>query len=248
MILDLESFLLPLLLFLIAMLYSSVGHAGASGYLAVKAIIGIQPEIMRPSALALNILVATIATYKFYRVGSFSRGLFLPLIITSIPMAYLGGRLVLPEEFYKPVVGIILLFAAWRLFRTGRNGSDYEVQTPSMLLLLLFGGVLGLLSGLTGVGGGIFLSPLLLVFRWAPLKAISGVAAAFILVNSIAGILGVISNETTIQPTLFIWAFAVILGGLIGSEYGSKHFGNHTISILLALVLLIGGIKMILMI
>ena len=244
MALDLESIFLPLLLFLIAMLYSSVGHAGASGYLAVMAIIGIQPEIMRPSALALNILVATIATYKFYRVGSFSWGLFLPLIITSNPMAYLGGRLMLPEEFYKPVVGIILLFAAWRLFQTGKNGSDYEVRTPSMLLLLLFGGVLGFLSGLTGVGGGIFLSPLLLVFRWAPLKVISGIAAAFILVNSIAGILGVISIEKSMQPSLLFWALAVILGGMIGSEYGSKHLTNKTISILLSLILLIGGIKM----
>lgn len=241
---EIENLILPILLFLIALLYSSVGHAGASGYLAVMAIIGTSPEIMRPTALFLNILVSLIATYKFYKAGSFSWSIFIPLVITSIPMAYFGGRLLLPETFYKPLVGIILIFAAWRLVWSAKNGSDYIVQTPSKPILLIFGGILGFLSGGTGVGGGIFLSPLLVFLHWAPLKVISGVAAAFILVNSIAGILGVISVETPLQPSLLFWALAVILGGMIGAEYGSKRLGNKTISILLSLVLLIGGLKM----
>jgi uncharacterized membrane protein YfcA len=236
------------LLFLVAILYSSVGHAGASGYLAVMGLVGISAEIMRPTALALNIVVAVIATYKFYRSGSFSWRLFLPLIIMSIPMAYIGGRLELPEPIYKPLVGMILLFSAWRLIYQARNGSSYDVKKPPLLFLLLTGAGLGFLSGLTGVGGGIFLSPLLLLFKWAPIKVISGVAAGFVLVNSISGSLGVSSTLTQFHPTLPIWLLVVLLGGFIGAEYGSKRLGNTAIQRLLAIVLIIGGIKMIFMI
>ncbi|MDO9084728.1 MAG: sulfite exporter TauE/SafE family protein [Anaerolineaceae bacterium] len=248
MIVDFESALLVGLFFLAAVLYSSVGHAGASGYLAVMALVGIAPSIMKPTALALNILVAIIVLVKFYRVGSFSWRIFIPLVITSIPLAYLGGRLLLPEQYYKPLVGFILLFAAWRLIMTARNGSDYEIQKPSIPVLVIMGAVLGLLSGLTGVGGGIFLSPILVFFRWAPIKVISGVAAGFILVNSVSGIFGVLSTNIQFHPNLPILVIVVIIGGFIGAEYGSKHLGNKTIQRLLALVLIIAGIKMILMI
>ncbi len=245
---DFQSILITLLLFLVAVLYSSVGHAGASGYLAVMGLVGISPEIMRPTALALNIVVATIATIKFYRAGSFSWRILLPLVITSIPLAYIGGSIVLPENFYKPLVGLILLFSAWRLIHQARNGLPYEEKKPPYSLLLLTGAGLGFFSGLTGVGGGIFLSPLLLFLNWAPIKVISGVAAGFVLVNSISGILGVSSNLTQFHPTLPIWLLVVLVGGFIGAEYGSKRLGNKTIQWLLAIVLIIAGIKMILMI
>ena len=243
---DTEALLLACLLFFTALLYSSVGHAGASGYLAAMALAGVSPAIMKPTALALNICVAVIATFKFYRSGSFSWRLFIPLAITAIPLAYLGGRLSLPTHLYKPLVGVVLVYAAWRSFDTASGASSYEVRTPPLPLLMLVGAALGFLSGLTGVGGGIFLSPLLLFLRWAPLKVISGVAAAFILVNSVAGILGVMSSSTSFHPALPLWAVVVVVGGFIGAEYGSRRLRNPTIQRLLAVVLLVAGGKMML--
>jgi uncharacterized membrane protein YfcA len=243
--LDAESILLAALLLAAALLYSSVGHAGASGYLAAMALVGVSPAIMKPTALALNILVALITTFKFYRVGSFSWRIFIPLAITAVPLAYLGGRLSLPVHFYKPLVGAVLIYAAWRSVATASVASSYAIREPSVPVLLACGAVLGFLSGLTGVGGGIFLSPLLLFLRWAPLKVISGVAAAFILVNSTAGILGVMSSGAEFHPALPLWALVVVVGGYIGAEYGSRRLGNPTIQRLLALVLLVAGAKMI---
>lgn len=242
---DAEGIFLAVLLLLAAVLYSSVGHAGASGYLAVMALAGVSPAIMKPTALALNILVAVIATFKFYRVGAFSWRLFVPLAVTAIPMAYLGGTLSLPAHLYKPLVGVVLVYAAWRSFRTAPGASSYAVREPSALLLLACGAALGFLSGLTGVGGGIFLSPLLLFLRRAPVKVISGVSAAFILVNSTAGILGVMSSATTFHPALPLWGLVVVAGGFIGAEYGSRRLGNPAIQRLLGLVLLVAGGKMI---
>jgi uncharacterized membrane protein YfcA len=240
-----ESLVLAALLLVMALLYASVGHGGASGYLASMALLGISPAVMKPTALALNIIVAIIAVTKFYRVGAFSWKLFLPLAITAIPLAYLGGRLSLPVHFYKPLVGAVLLYAAWRSFDSAAAASMYEVRTASAPLLLMAGALLGFLAGLTGVGGGIFLSPLLLFMRWAPVKVISGVSAAFILVNSIAGIFGVMSANTSFHPALPLWAVVVMVGGYTGAEYGSKRLGNPAIQKLLSVVLLIAGLKMI---
>lgn len=239
-----QSIILALLLLLTALLYSSVGHAGASGYLAAMALVGVSPTVMKPTALALNILVAIIGTVKFYRVGSFSWRLFLPLAFAAVPLAYVGGRLTLPAHLYNPLVGAVLVYAAWYSFKTACHASDYDVKAVSVPVLLLAGGALGLLSGLTGVGGGIFLSPLLLFFRWAPVKVISGVAAAFILVNSIAAILGVLSTSTQFHPGLPLWALVVIVGGFIGAEFGSRRLGNARVQQVLALVLLVAGAKM----
>ncbi|MFA7293300.1 MAG: sulfite exporter TauE/SafE family protein, partial [Rhodocyclaceae bacterium] len=185
-----------------------------------------------------------IATVRFYRVGAFSWKLFLPLILASVPMAYLGGILTLPAHLYRPIVGVVLLYAAWRFFFTASK-SDYELAQPSLPLLLATGIILGFLSGLTGVGGGIFLSPLLLFLRWAPLKTISGTSAAFILANSLAGLAGVMSAGASLPPALPLWAGAAVIGGLVGAEYGSRRLGNTTIQKLLAVVLVIAGLKMV---
>ncbi len=241
---DLSVVLLALMIFLAATLYASVGHGGASGYLAAMALLGVAPEVMKPAALTLNVLVAGIATFKFYRVGAFSWRLFLPLIATSIPCAFIGGSLQLPGEIYKPLVGVVLIYAAGRSFFTAGNYQALEQPNISLPLLLVCGAAIGLLSGLTGVGGGIFLSPILLMLRWADTKVISGIAAAFIVVNSLAGLAGLVTQGATLPDGIGGWAIAAVLGGWLGAEYGSRKLTRPAIQRLLGVVLLIAGIKM----
>jgi uncharacterized membrane protein YfcA len=242
---DTQDIILSALIFLAATLYSSVGHAGASGYLAAMALLGVAPEVMKPTALALNILVALIASLKFYRAGAFSWQLLWPLALASVPFAYLGGTLTIPGQTYKILVGAVLVYAAWRSYRTAFQPAPTTRAHPPKFILLPLGAALGFLSGLTGVGGGIFLSPLLLFFRWAPMRVIAGISAVFILVNSIAGLLGAYAAAPDLPAALPYWALAAVTGGFIGAEFGSKRFGNPVIQKLLAIVLLIAGAKMI---
>jgi uncharacterized membrane protein YfcA len=230
------------LIFLAAVLYSSVGHAGASGYLAAMALFGLAPEVMKPTALTLNILVAVIATTKFYKAGCFSWTLFKPLALASVPFAFIGGAISLPGYLYKPIVGLVLLYAAYRLL--AGKGTKAEVSPPSRLPLVASGVVIGLLSGLTGVGGGIFLSPLLLFLGWAETRQVSGVAAAFILDNSTAALLGHYSAVSHVPGEVLAWAPAAILGGWIGAQYGSRRLPAPIILKLLSAVLLVAGLKM----
>lgn len=234
-----------ILFFLTALLYSSVGHGGASGYLAVMALAGFVPAIMKPSALFINILVSTIATVRFYRAGCFSWQLFLPFALASVPFAFYGGGLSLPAAIYRPIVGTVLLFAAFQLFRSSAKLASTAVKPVPVYLALLFGSGIGLLSGLTGVGGGIFLSPLLLLIGWANPRQTAGISAAFILVNSVGGIWGHLAIMDTLPPlpSLLMWSIAAIAGGLIGSAYGSRHFSNIALRRILAVVLVIAGLK-----
>lgn len=242
---EFDDIFLTVLIFVAALLYSSVGHGGASGYLAAMAFAGIAPEVMRPAALVLNVLVASIATLKYFRVGAFSWKLFWPFALASIPFAYIGGTLTLPGHIYKPLVGAVLVYAAWYSFRTAHRSIHAAAKQPHIAILILAGAVLGLLSGLTGVGGGIFLSPLLLYFRWAAVKVISGIAAAFILVNSISGLIGAMTVAPVLPAALPLWAIAAVIGGYAGAEYGSKRLDNPAIQKILAVVLVIAGAKMI---
>ena len=230
------------LIFLAAALYSSVGHAGASGYLAAMALFGLAPAVMKPTALILNILVAVIATLKFYRAGYFSWKLFQPLAFASVPFAFIGGVVSLPGYLYKPIVGWVLLYAAYRLL--AGKGVKPDVSPPTWRPLVASGAVIGLLSGLTGVGGGIFLSPLLLFLGWAETRQVSGVAAAFILVNSVAGLLGHYSAVSYVPSEVLAWAPAAVLGGWIGAQYGSRRLPAPIILKLLSAVLLVAGLKM----
>jgi uncharacterized membrane protein YfcA len=236
---------IAVLFLLAAMLYSSVGHAGASGYLAVMALFGLAPAVMKPTALALNILVAAIATLKFYRAGRFSFELFWPFALTSIPAAFIGGALTLPAKWYDAIVGIALLYAAVWMFRSAKTAAKVLVHPPPVGAALACGLAIGFLSGLTGVGGGIFLSPLLLMLGWAETRATSAVAAAFILVNSIAGLLGHLSSISQLPSALPWWAIAVVVGGWVGAEYGSKRLATPVLRQLLSAVLVVAGLKMI---
>jgi uncharacterized protein len=227
-------------------LYSSVGHGGASGYLAVMALFGVSPAVMKPTALVLNIIVAAIATLKFYRAGCFDRALFWQFAIGSIPCAFIGGSIVVPTQIYKPIVGIVLVYAAVRLGWLYNTSEPQSVRSIPIWLAIGLGMAIGLLSGLTGVGGGIFLSPLLLLMGWATMKQAAGVSAAFILVNSIAGLLGYLTKFPTLPSSLWLWSIFAAVGGWIGAEYGSKRIGSRGLGRLLALVLTIAGIKLIL--
>lgn len=241
-----EALILTPLIFLAALLFSSVGHGGASAYLATFALVSMAPAEMRPAALCLNVLVASIGLYKFYRAHAFNWQLFWPIALTSVPAAFMGGQITLPNQTYKIVVGLCLIYAAYSIFVHANKQDDVMVKPVAKPVLLVLGAGLGFLAGLTGVGGGIFLSPILLYFGWAKTKVISGVAAAFILVNSLSGLLGFLSKSPILPAGLVYWALAAIAGGLIGAEYGSKRLANPTIRKLLALVLVFAGSKMLL--
>jgi uncharacterized membrane protein YfcA len=227
--------------------YAAVGHGGASAYIAAMALAGIAPQEMRPIALVLNILVSSIASYKFYRAAHFRWRLFWPFAAVSIPMAYAGGAITLPGQAYKVVVGVVLLYAAWQLWRSAKAGDEMRaVREPPLPLAMLSGAVMGLLSGLTGVGGGIFLSPLLLMLGWAGTKQASAVAAPFILVNSLAGLAAIFAGKTVSLPQyMWVLAPAVLAGGWLGAEYGSRRFANPVVRRVLAVVLALAGAKMV---
>jgi hypothetical protein len=236
--------ILSALIFLAATLYSSVGHAGASGYLAAMALMGIAPETMRPTALALNILVASIATIRYARAGYFAWRSFYPFALTSVPFAFLGGSLQLPSHVYKSAVGVILLVAAFEIARSAWTAREGSGHAP-LIAALAVGAVIGLLSGLTGTGGGIFLSPVLLLSGWAGTRPTSGVSAAFILCNSMAGLAGTTFSQGALPDSLPIWLAAAALGGFVGTQLGTRLLPVHTVRYALAAVLVIAGGKLI---
>lgn len=237
--------LIPLLLgiALVAFLYSSVGHAGASGYIAVMSLCGLTAGFIRPTALVLNILVACIGALQFWRAGHFSWRLFWPFAVLSVPAAYAGGYLHLAAPTLKPLLGFVLLFSAVRLFF--RHADPPDPQSPSRPVAVTAGAAIGFLSGLTGTGGGIFLTPLLLFCRWTHTRRAAAVSVLFILVNSVAGLAGYLSSGQPIPATVWPLAIAAVVAGTIGSQLGSQRFPVRTISILLAAVLVIAGCKLI---
>ena len=239
------AFLILIAIFLVAILYSSVGHGGASGYLAVMAFLAVAPEVTRPTALVLNLFVASIGTVQFYRAGHFSWRIFLPFAAASIPMALVGGMIHLPTDVYKTVLGVVLCLAAIRLAVKLKN--DDQVSEPPLAACLLIGAVIGLLSGLVGVGGGIFLTPVLLLMRWAETRVAAGVSVVFILVNSAAGLAGQYSRGAleTLPNDVWAWIAAAVVGGMIGSTLGSKKFDSMTLRRVLAVVLVFAGVKLI---
>jgi uncharacterized membrane protein YfcA len=235
---------LALLMAIAAALYTSVGHGGASAYLALMALFGVSALVMRPTALALNLVAAGIATLGYVRAGNWNPRLLLAFAVTAIPFAFLGGWIHLPAEVYRPLVGATLLVAAVRLAWQPVRLVERPVKAPPLIVSLPCGALIGLLAGLTGTGGGIFLSPLIILFGWEEPRKTSGVAAAFILANSAAGLAGNLSSVGHLPPEMPILIGAVAVGAIFGLMMGVKRLPRDWLLRLLALVLLIAGTKL----
>jgi uncharacterized protein len=239
--------LLTILIFAVALLYSSVGHGGASGYLAAMALMDVSQHTMKPAALVLNILVSIIGTIQFVRAGAFNWSVFWPFIVTSIPCALVGGKITLPGHLYRPIVAFVLAVAAARLMWQAKAHAPRHMPLGAAMLI---GAGIGLLSGLAGVGGGIFLTPLLLMAGWAEPRQAAGISAAFILVNSVAGIVGYQLGDAPRPENLgyeiIAWAIAALVGGTIGSWLGSRRLGNVAIRRLVAAVVAVAAVKFLL--
>jgi uncharacterized membrane protein YfcA len=236
---------LSVFIFIAAAIYSSVGHGGASGYLAAMALFGLTPLVMKPTGLVLNVLVSGIAVFYFYRKGYFSWPIFIPLVLAAMPFAYIGGSVTLPNDLYKIITGLILLFGAYRLFLQKEAISSQQLKSMPTLFAVLAGAGIGFLSGLIGVGGGIFLSPLLIMMHWATTRQTAGISAAFILLNSVSGLLGHVASVKQLPDFIVFFAAAAVCGGLIGSRLGSRQASNEIIRRLLSIVLVIAGLKLI---
>jgi len=235
-----EFWLLLILLGSMAFLYASVGHGGASGYLAVLAIFAVAPSVMKQTALVLNLGVSLLAFYQFYRQKYFRFELFWPFALTSVPMSYLGAQFVLSDANYKRILGICLVIAIIRMLATFKSDEQRSVSLP---LALVFGAVIGLFSGMIGIGGGILLSPILLLMRWASLKEAAAISALFIFVNSVAGLFG-LKNGIHVDQTLIFWITSALLGGMFGARWGAQIASNIAVKWVLALVLLIASVKL----
>lgn len=244
----------------VAVLYSAVGHAGASGYLAVMSLMSATPGVMKPTALVLNLLVATIGTARFAAAHAVPWRLLLPFVAASAPLAFVGGGIELPDPVYRRILGGVLVLAAVQILRVAfRRGAPAgkepptataaepgATRAPSLPVALACGAGIGLLAGLTGTGGGIFLSPLVLLAGWADPRKTAGAAAAFILVNSLAGLAGNVSSVGRVPAALPIWAGAVVVGAALGAGLGARRLGGRSLRALLAVVLVMAGAKLLL--
>lgn len=236
-------YLFYLLLFIVALLYSSVGHGGASGYLALMAFFSFAPETMRPTALLLNIFVSFTAFIQYYRSGHFRWQLFWPFALASIPAAFIGGLIVVDAKLYKTILGVLLLFPVVRLGGLKFN-EDKNKKEQVLLASLIIGGLIGLLSGVIGIGGGIILSPVILLLHWANMKQTAAVSALFILVNSLAGLAGLFTKGFDFRPEM-VWMIVVaFIGGLAGSYLGAMKFEGAILKKVLAVVLLMASMKL----
>jgi uncharacterized membrane protein YfcA len=238
---------IALLMGLAAALYSSVGHGGASAYLAIMALFAVAPETMRPTALALNLVVAGLAGFRYWHAGQINLRLLAAFVVTAAPAAFIGGGIHVPPELYRPMVGFVLWAAAARLFWQPAQLAEREPRPPSLAIALPAGAALGLLAGLTGTGGGIFLSPLIILFGWEDARQTSGVAAGFIFINSLAGLAGNWVSVRSLPGELPILIAAVAAGALIGTWLGAGRLPQPRLLQGLGLVLAIAGAKLIFM-
>ena len=234
------------LIFFGAILYSSVGHGGASSYIAIMSLMGTPIDSIKPIGLVLNIIVSSVASYRFIKNKLFNLKVFVPVALGSIPAAFIGGYLNLTSDIYRVLVGVILVFAGFQFLFNIFKYIKKKTDRPVNFWLGLFAGVIiGFLSGLTGTGGGIFLSPLIVFLGWTTVKGSSGTAAVFILFNSISGLLGNITSISLIPNTIFLYSFSAFGGVLIGTQLGIKIFNEHYMKNALGIVLIVAGFKFI---
>jgi uncharacterized membrane protein YfcA len=231
-------------LVLVSILYSCVGQAGASGYIAAMALFGFAPATIKPTALILNVLVSVVVSVRFYRAGHFSWHLLLPFAVSSMPAALLGGYITLSPLVFNRLLGALLLVAAVPFF-SRRDSAEHTVSPPRLPVALLAGACVGFLSGLTGVGGGVLITPLLLYGRWAAPKPAAAISAVFILINSVAALLGHLGADQSLPAGLPLFALAAVFGGAVGSQLGSAHLSAAAIYRILAAILFIAGLKLI---
>ena len=234
---------LTALFLLMAVLYSAVGQAGGSGYLAAMALVGVAPERFRVIALTLNVVVSSIGLMKFTRAGHFNGRLLFPFLITSVPLAFVGGYLVLPAQVFRIVVGVALLWAALLLVWKPPLPDEALRGHPPLWASMSVGGGIGLLSGLIGIGGGVFLAPFLILLGWASAKTTACLSSAFILANSLAALAGVATHITGVPVFLPVWMLVVALGGWLGSDLGAKRLRPRTMHWILAVILVVAGAR-----
>jgi len=237
-------YLFYVLLFVVAMLYSSVGHGGASGYLALMAIYAFSPEVMKPTALILNLFVSLISFIQFYRGEHFKWKIFLPLAIASIPMAFLGGIITMEASMYKRILGTLLFIPVIR-FLFFANIPDEELKKSNLALSVLTGSLIGFVSGLIGIGGGIILSPILLLLKWTNQKQTAAISALFIFVNSLSGLAGQLTKGINFSPDMLTYVAIAFAGGLCGAYLGALKFNQNILKNTLAVVLMLAGWKLI---
>ena len=237
-------FLFYCLLFVVAMLYSSVGHGGASGYLALMAVYAFSPEVMKPTALILNLFVSLISFIQFYRGEHFKWKIFLPLAIASIPMAFIGGLITMEASLYKRILGTLLFIPVIR-FLFFANIPDEELRKSNLPLSILIGSLIGLVSGLIGIGGGIILSPILLLLKWTNQKQTAAISALFIFVNSLSGLAGQLTKGINFSPDMLTYVAVALMGGLCGAYLGALKFNQIILKNTLAVVLMLAGWKLI---
>lgn len=227
----------------VAFLYAAVGHGGASGYLALMAFFSFAPDFMRPTALLLNLAVSLIAFIQYHKQGHFSWKLFWPFAIASVPAAFIGGMLVVDADVYKKILAILLLFSVIRLLGFKTKDAKIESQ-PQILIALAIGALIGFLSGMIGIGGGIILSPVILLLHWADMKKTAAVSALFIFVNSLAGLAGLFTKGIHLESQMIWMLLIAFAGGALGSYFGAGHFENKKLKWILAFVLLIASLKL----
>lgn len=242
---SLELILLLISVFFVAILYSSVGHGGASGYLAVLTIAGLSIVDIKSSALILNIIVSSTAFIMYFKAGHFKWKLFYPFAITSIPFAFIGALFDINPTLYKQILGVCLLIAVLKLIGVFGKKKTNQIKEIPLLYALIIGSVLGFVSGIIGIGGGIILSPLILFFSWANEKQTSATSALFILVNSMAALVGVFKNDFKFENHFLVLICIAVLGGIIGSYWGSTKAMSKTLNVSLGIVLTFAALKLI---